>query len=226
MQHRPQAVALDVIGTLFAIAPLEEKLRAAGLPPGSLRIWFPRVLRDGFALEISGEFQNFQTVALGALDSLLEEQGIASDREKSEAVIEAFATLPVHPDVPEGLRRLREAGLSVAALTNGSKETTEKMFRHAGLSASIDRAISIDEVKHWKPHVAVYRYAAGQLGLEPAQFAMIAAHDWDVDGASKAGLVTGYLARKQPFPSPAMRRPDVSGSTLGEVVAGLLALPE
>jgi hypothetical protein len=44
-----------------------------------------------------------------------------------------------------------------------------------------------------------------------------------MDGASRAGLTTGYIARKQPRCSPAMQQPDVSGRTLGKVVEQLPA---
>ena len=112
--------------------------------------------------------------------------------------------------------------MRVAALTNGSAETTRKMFQNAGLEKSIERFISIEEVKQWKPAAAVYQHAAKSLGLQPSELALIAAHDWDIDGASKVGLTTGYLARKQPRGSSAMAQPDSSGRTLGEVAKKLL----
>ena len=223
MRTKPRAVVLDVIETLFAIDPLEEKLKELGLPAGSLKIWFPRVLRDAFALQVTGTYKPFREVATGALVSLLAENGVAPDTEKMAGVIQAFATLPIHPDVKEGIELLRKSGVRVAALTNGSAEITRKMFTNAGLEDAVEQFISIEEVKQWKPAAAVYLHAAKTLGVAPAELALIAAHDWDIDGASKAGLTTGYIARKQPRPSPAMAQPHVSGASLPEVVRGLLA---
>ena len=223
MRTKPKAVVLDVIETLFAIDPLGEKLKELGLPAGSVKIWFPRVLRDAFALQVTGTYKPFREVATGALVCLLAENEIESEAEKMAGVIEAFATLPVHPDVKEGIELLRKSGVRIAALTNGSAETTRKMFANAGLANAVERFISIEEIKQWKPAAAVYQHAAKTLGLAPDELALIAAHDWDIDGASKAGLTTGYLARKQPRPSPAMAQPHVSGASLPEVVRGLLA---
>ncbi len=124
----------------------------------------------------------------------------------------------------EGIDLLRAAGVRVAALTNGSAETTRKMFQNAGLEEAIEKFISIDAVKQWKPAAAVYRHAAKELKVEEDKLALIAAHDWDIDGANKAGLTTGYLARKQPRGSSAMSPPHVTGNSLPEVVRGLLAL--
>ncbi len=218
-----KAVALDVIETLFSIDPLDEKLAALGLPAGSLKIWFPRLLRDAFALQVTGTYKPFREVATGALVSLLAENKIEPESPTMEQVIQAFATLPIHPDVKEGIDLLRKSGVRIAALTNGSAETTRKMFANAGLEDVVEHFISIEEVKQWKPALAVYLHTAKTLGVAPDELALIAAHDWDIDGASKAGLTTGYLARKEPRPSPAMAQPHVSGASLPEVVRGLLA---
>lgn len=223
MKRPPKAVVLDVIETLFAVDPLEEKLGALGLPEGSLKIWFPRVLRDAFALQVTGTFKPFAEVATGALSSFLAEHKIEAKPGKMQHVIEAFASLPIHPDVEEGITLLREAGMRVAALTNGSADTTRKMFAHAGLEDAIEKFISIEEVKEWKPSPRVYRHAAEVLQVEPGELALIAAHDWDIDGASRAGLTTAYLARKQPRGSSAMRTPDVSADGLPEAARRLLA---
>jgi len=224
MKQKPKAVVLDVIETLFPIAPLDEKLRALGLPEGSLKIWFPRVLRDAFALQLTGTYKPFAEVATGALASLLAEYQLEPITARMEGVIKTFADLPIHPDVKEGIGLLRSGGVRIAALTNGSAETTRKMFAGAGLENAIEKFISIEEVKQWKPAAAVYRHAAHVLGVQPEELALIAAHDWDIDGASKAGLTTAYIARQQPRGSFAMRTPDVSGASLPEAVRGLLAL--
>ncbi len=133
MKQKPKAFAFDVIGTLFAIDSLEEKLKAAGLPDGSLKIWFPRLLRDAFALEVAGQYKTFAEVASGALEVLLRENKIEPDKGWIDDVINAFAKLPSHPDVQPAFRILRDAGLPIFALTNGSAETTKKMFANSGL---------------------------------------------------------------------------------------------
>ncbi|MBA3651725.1 MAG: haloacid dehalogenase type II [Chthoniobacterales bacterium] len=226
MRTKPKAVVLDVIETCFAIDSLGEKLEALGLPEGSLKVWFPRVLRDAFALQVTGTYKPFGEIATGALAALLAENKIEPDPSWMKSVIEAFATLPVHPDVAEGIELLLEAGVRVAALTNGSAETTKKMFQNAGLEQSIEKFISIEEVKQWKPSAAVYLHAAKTLGVKADELALVAARDWDIDGAGKAGLTTAYLARKQPHGSSAMRPADVRGASLPEAARALLALPD
>ena len=50
--------------------------------------------------------------------------------------------------------------------------------------------------------------------------AMVAVHAWDVHGAKQAGLVTGWADRLEGRWNAAMAHPDVTGSSLVEVVEG------
>jgi 2-haloacid dehalogenase len=223
---KPKAVAFDVIETLFSIEPLGQKLRAAGLPSAALQVWFARILRDAFALEVTGEYKTFREIAGATLETIISEQKLEPERSTIDEIVKAFADLPAHPDVKPALELLRDANVRIAALTNGSAETTEKLFRNAKLENFVERYISIDGVKHWKPSREVYLHAAETLNVDPAQIALVAAHDWDIHGASQAGLITAFVARKGQAFSAVMKKPGVSGSSLEKVVQKLLALPE
>jgi 2-haloacid dehalogenase len=48
------------------------------------------------------------------------------------------------------------------------------------------------------------------------------AHGWDVHGAKRAGLRTGWVVRKDKIVSPAIAPPDAQGKTLTEVIERLL----
>lgn len=56
------------------------------------------------------------------------------------------------------------------------------------------------------------------------QMALVAVHGWDIMGAHRAGLTTGWASRLEGHFPPAMGAPDVSGANLVEVANGLLAL--
>ena len=130
--------------------------------------------------------------------------------------------LDAHPDVRPAIETLKDAGVRVAALTNGSAGVTETLFERAGLAGFVERVVSIDEIQVWKPRREVYLHCAEALGTPPGRLALVAAHPWDIHGAAMAGLSTGYVARDgAPFPS-VMSAPDVTGASLVEVVEGLL----
>jgi 2-haloacid dehalogenase len=219
---RPPVVAFDVVGTLFSLDPVGRRLSDAGLREGALNEWFGRFLRDAFALDRVGRYVPFRDVARGTLEVMLAEQG--QGPEKAAGVLQAFAELPAHPDVRPAFGQLRSAGIRIIALTNGGADTTQRLLAKAGLVDFVERTISIDEVRHWKPHREVYRHAARVVGVTATTLALVAAHAWDILGASRAGLTTGWVSREEKLFHPAMAEPTVHGDTLPEVVAGLLAL--
>ena len=97
------------------------------------------------------------------------------------------------------------------------------MLARAGLLPLVSRVMGVDEIRRYKPTRAIYEHAATSLGLPPGRLAMIAVHAWDLEGARRAGLATGWASRLERRWHPAMAPPDVSGADLVAVVDGLLA---
>lgn len=225
MPERPRAVAFDVLQTLFSLEPLRARLQAAGLKPEALELWFAKTLRDGFALAAADSYRPFREVASATLEVLLSDQGQPPDPAEIDGVLQGFAELPPEPDVPPAFARLREQGVRILALTNGSSDTTRAALRKAGLEHHVEQVLSIEDVKRWKPRREVYLHAAQVAGVRPADLALVAAHAWDVHGAKRAGLIAGWVRRQEGRFSPAMEPPDVRGETLVEVCDALLALP-
>lgn len=223
---RPYAVVFDVVETLFTLEPLRDRLRLIGLPGEALEGWFAGCLRDGLALDATGDYQPFKAVATSALLEVMAKRGVHPDLAAAETVVSGFVELPAHPDVRPAFRELHAAGVRVAALTNGGVQATSTMLDRAGIGALVERIVSVEEVRHWKPRGEVYLHAAESLEVTPSHLALVAAHAWDIHGAGRAGLTTGFVARHgEPFPAM-MEPPDVTGADLVEVVRRLLALPQ
>lgn len=108
----------------------------------------------------------------------------------------------------------------MATLTNGSAPVTARLLEQAGLGRFVERTISIDEVRRWKSSAPVYRHAAAVLGVEPERLALVATHAWDVLGAGRAGLLTGWAARREVSFHPAMPPPTVVGARYRRSSAG------
>jgi 2-haloacid dehalogenase len=218
---RPSAVTVDVVETLVSLDAVAAVLDEFGVGAHALERLFTRLLRDGFALAASGAFRPFREVADGALATVAP---VLTARQRTE-VLAAFARLEAYPDARPALQRLRRAGVPVAALTNGAAATTTALLERAGLSAVVNRVISIDEVRTWKPAPAPYRHAADVMGVEPGRLAHVAVHGWDVHGARHAGLMTGWASRLEGTFPAIFDPPDVAGADLVDVVDRLLALP-
>lgn len=223
MTKRPAVVAFDIIETVFALEPLRSRFVEIGLPGEALELWFAQTLRDAFALGATGAYRPFREIAAGPLVGLLAARGLPGDAEQVGYVLDGFTELGAHPDSSAAMRELKQASFRMIALTNGNAKTTEHLLARAELAQWIERVVSVDEIRCWKPRAEIYRHAAAQSGVEPQQLGLVAAHAWDVHGAQRAGLIGAYVSRGMPFP-PSMGRPDIAGETLVEVAAKLIAL--
>lgn len=224
MKPRPRAVAFDVVETLFSLGPMRERLRRMGLADYALELWFARLLRNAFALDASGTFTSFGQIARASLEGMLAENGLGMDAGMIDQALGGFGELPAHPDVAPAFELLREAGVRIVALTNGSADNTRQLLEPAGLLEHVEQIISIDEIRRWKPRREVYLHAADVAGVSPGQLALVAAHAWDIHGASQAGLMTGWVSRLEKRFDPSMNPPDVDADTLDETCRKLLDL--
>jgi 2-haloacid dehalogenase len=62
----------------------------------------------------------------------------------------------VHPDVPGGVRILREDGLRLVTLSNGSADVAGRLLTSAGLRGEFEQLLSVDDAEAWKPAEAAY----------------------------------------------------------------------
>jgi 2-haloacid dehalogenase len=219
MKPAPEVAILDVNETLSDLAPLARRFEDVNAPGHLLGTWFASTLRDGIALAASGEYADFREVALAALRTLLARvEGVDRPvREAAEHILAGIGMLAVHPDVEPGLRRLREAGVRAATLTNGSAATTAGLLERAGISALVERNIDVAEVRRWKPAPEPYEHACRTLGVAPGEAVLVAVHPWDVHGAKCAGLRAAWLDRHgEPYPD-VFTAPDVTAGDLPAV---------
>lgn len=214
----------DVIETLFSLDAVDRRLRDIGAGECAVQLWFARFLRDGFSLAACGDYQPFRTVATGSLRSVLHGRGPEFGDEAVEHVLEGFAELEPHPDARPALERLRDANLRACTLSNGGADLSDGLLARAGLRGLVEAVMSVDEVRSWKPRPEPYHHACRRAAVAPERTAMVAVHSWDVHGARRAGLVTGWCSRLEGEIPQAFAAPTVSGASLVDVVDGLLAL--
>lgn len=223
-RSRPKAIAFDIIGTMFRQEPLRPKVMALGLPDLALEWWSAAADRDAIAMATIGDYRPFAEVQRAALDAILAERGLDPSAADRKALLDVAGTdMSLRDGAGEALARAADAGVPVIALTNGSADATRRLFEGAGLATSVAHIVSTDEVGRAKPGAEIYLRGCEIAGVRPNELALVAAHDWDIQGAAAAGLTTAYLNADRPF-SPAMRPPDLEAGTLRACVAKLLAL--
>ena len=207
----------DVNETLLDLGALDGHFEGAFGDAAARKEWFGQVLQSAFVATITGAYSDFGTVGAAALGMTAERRGVALSEDDRSRILGGMRELPPHPEVPDALDLLRDAGLRLAALTNSTQTVAEAQLEHAGLSDRFDAILSADAAKRLKPAPEPYRHAAEVLGVETPQTRLIAAHAWDVTGAMRAGCAAAFVARPGAVLDPLTEPPDIVGPDLAAV---------
>lgn len=83
----------------------------------------------------------------------------------------------------------------MVTLSNGAASVAESLLERAGLRELVEQCLSVSDAGRWKPAAEAYGYAARRCAVDHGDAMLIAVHPWDIDGARRAGLRTGWLSR-------------------------------
>jgi 2-haloacid dehalogenase len=213
----------DVNETLLDLAALDPHFERRFGDAGLRRAWFTQMIQSALVATVTGAYHPFGDHAMAALAMTAEQAGVELADDDREAVAAQLRRLPAHPEVPDALRRLRDAGLRLAALTNSTEQVARAQLEFAGLLDGFDLVLSADMVGRLKPAPEPYRMAAERLGVAVGAVRLVAAHAWDVAGAAGAGCATAFVARPGKVLDPLVERPEIVGADLAEVADAILA---
>ena len=220
--RRPTLLVFDVNETLSDMSPMGQRFEDVGAPAHLAKTWFAGLLRDGFALTAVNASESFARLAARSLRVSL--HGISLNRGAEEAVehiMDGFAGLEVHADVPDGIGALRDVGIRLVTLSNGSSSVAEELFERAGIRDHFEALLSVEQAGTWKPAAGAYAYALEQCGVGATDAMLVAVHPWDIDGAARAGLATAWIDRNSgPYPEY-FRAPDLAPRSLVELAEQL-----
>jgi 2-haloacid dehalogenase len=213
----------DVNETLLDLGALDPHFARIFGDPSVRRTWFSLVLRNALTLTITGDYQDFVAVGGASLQMVADQHGVDLSAEDRAAISTTMTSLPAHDDVPRNLTRLNGAGFRLAALTNSPPDAARSQLENAGVAQLFERIMSVAPTARFKPAAEVYEMAAGELGVTTADITMVAAHDWDIAGAMRAGCRGAYLMRPGMVRNPLYPEPDITGPDFDSVADQLLA---
>jgi 2-haloacid dehalogenase len=215
----PQLMVFDVNETLSDMSGMAEHFADVGAPPALARTWFASLLRDGFALTVGGANPEFADLAATSLAAMLTAEHVADVDSSVDRVMRAFTSLPVHPDVVDGIRDLAALGIRLVTLSNGSTTVAEGLFERSGITGHFERLLSVHDAPAWKPAQAAYQYALNVCDADGDDTVLVAVHPWDIHGARQAGLRTAYINRGGATYPTYFDRADVEVTSLVELAA-------
>jgi 2-haloacid dehalogenase len=205
-----RVLLFDVNETLLDLRVLDPVFERAFGDASVRRQWFGLVLRNAMALTITGDYEDFLAVGAASLEMVARQYGVTLGEAERRMIRETMGNLPPHEDVPVNLGRLHDAGFRMAALTNSPLDAAKRQLGNAGIAPLFDEIMSVEATGKFKPSRETYQHAASTLGVTTADIRMVAAHDWDIAGAMRAGCAGAYLLRPGMVLNPLYPSPDVA----------------
>jgi 2-haloacid dehalogenase len=204
------AIVFDVNETLLDLSPVRNWFAQRFGDEPDASVWFGELLRLSFVSAVTDRYVPFPDLAKASLVTVgTQFHASVGDGDLSH-IGNVFTTLPPHDDVEGSLAALRNAGFTLAALTNSPLETAEVQLENAGIAESFDRIMSVEMVGRFKPHRSVYEAGARSLSVSLSDMVMVAAHDWDISGAMAAGCEGVFIERTGQSFSSAFSSPTIS----------------
>ena len=117
-------------------------------------------------------------------------EGVSEDR--IDHINRMWHRLKPWPDAVEGMQRMRKNYI-LATLSNGNVALLVNMAKFSGLPW--DAVLGAEVAQSFKPMPEAYRTTARMLGLAPEECMMVAAHNQDLQAASRLGFQTAFVSR-------------------------------
>lgn len=137
----------DINETLLDLTPLDEVFGS----PETRREWFALLIHTALTVTATGGYRDFAGIAGAAATTVAASHGRRLSDDERTRIGTTMRSLPAHPDVPNGLARLRDAGFSLVALGNSPLATIEAQLQHAELRHFFDHVFSAERQARSNP---------------------------------------------------------------------------
>lgn len=225
MTDRRPLIVFDVNETLLDIDVLEPLFDRLFTTKGRMREWFAQLILYSETLSLTGSYVPFGKLGAGVLRMLGQIHRVPITDADVKELGGLIATMPVHPDVPAALRRLKTAGFTLVTLTNTPASAGPDPLDKAGLGALFDRRFTVEPARRFKPTPATYQLVADTMKAAPSDTWLIAAHTWDTIGAQSFGWNAALVTRgiNAPLVLDGVPQPTLTGTALIEVADAIVA---
>jgi 2-haloacid dehalogenase len=214
IQKNKPLLVFDVNETLLDMTPLKKAVNSLLNEEQGFRIWFGMLLHYSTVSNSINEYHNFTTIAAATLDMAATSMHKKVTEDEIKKTLSIIKSLQTYPDVIKGLQLLKENGFRLITLTNSPDSALKEQLENSNLTDYFEQALSIDAIAKYKPAAETYLWAAKKLNVKPEEMLMIAAHGWDLAGASHAGLATAFIAREGQSIYTLSKKPDFEATDI------------
>ncbi|MFC6989876.1 haloacid dehalogenase type II [Haloplanus sp. GCM10025708] len=218
---RVETITVDSYGTLVDPSASEDAVAEHTDDPAAvLAAWRSNYLSYVMIANDVDDYRPFDELIEAGLEQALEAHGVTTTRAERAEILATFDELDPFDDVADGLARLADA-YDVYVLSMGTPEMLDTLLAHADLDGVVEDAISVHEIRTFKPEAAVYRHGAARTGTPIENVAHVAGPAFDVRGAMHAGMQGVWIDRTGDPWEPWFPDPDYAISTFHELADAL-----
>lgn len=185
--------------------------------------WRTRQFEYQWLRALSGRYADFWQATEEGLVFAAKGMQLDLTADKRDQLMQAYLQLNAWPDVPAVLKRLKEAGMRLAFLSNMTRAMLEANTRHAGLDGLFEHVLSTDQARSYKPDPKAYELGVKTLRLKREEILFAAFAGWDVAGAKWYGYPTFWVNRLGSAPEELGVAADAVGTGLEDLAR--FALP-
>ncbi len=181
-------------------------------------LWRSKQLQYTWLRSLTGQHIDFWQVTKDALDFSMDSLKIG-DEKINRHLMDLYLSISAYPEVFETLTKLKNKGIKLTILSNGSPKMLEAATSNAGIKDMFDAILSVEEVGIFKPHPSVYQLVPDRLNVNKEQVCFLSSNSWDAWSAKSFGFKVLWCNR---FGQVAERIPGVPD---GEI-SNLSCLPD
>lgn len=205
-----KGVVFDLYGTLFDVHSVAARCESFYPQRGreiSL-IWRQKQLEYTWLRSLMRQYQDFERATEDALVYACQHLGLDLTDARKQVLCNEYLRITPFPEVPAALQAMRDSGLPLAILSNGSINSIDTVVKNAGLYDQFAHLISVDAIKIFKPDARVYALAEQMMQLDRNAILFVSSNAWDVTGAGYYGYPTCWINRGGSTFDELGRRPD------------------
>jgi 2-haloacid dehalogenase len=216
-----RGIVFDLYGTLYDVHSVagvcEQAFPGKGMALSQL--WRQKQLEYTWLRSLMDKYCNFEVLTGDALGFACAALGLPLEEDMAIVLSDHYLRLQPHPDTESTLHRLKDAGIPLAIISNGSHKSIAQVVNNSGMGWAFDELISAEDVQVFKPHPKVYELCERRMGMPRDQLLFVSGNGWDASGAGLFGFATCWVNRALgPF--------DVLGATPTVVTEDLASLAD
>jgi len=224
---RPEVLFFDSNESMLDLGGMKPEVTAAFEGRDDLMaLWFSTMISHSLVDTVTSNYHNFGEIGAACMQMVAEGHGIKLDKKKADKAFAAMKTIPVWPDVPPSLQKFRDAGIRLFTLTNSPATVIGSQVKHNNLGKYFEGQLTVEGLNVYKPHTRVYHWAANTVGVPIGNCMLVAAHGWDVTGATLAGMRAAFMQRPGKTLYPLGPTTEIIAKDMAGVADQLMALPE